>query len=36
MKKQLCLKSSRQNNPFGGLFDWNRDGKESLSEQWLA
>lgn len=22
--------------PFGGLFDLNRDGRESLSEQWLA
>jgi len=23
-------------NPFGGLFDFNRDGKESLTEIWLA
>lgn len=23
-------------NPFGGLFDFNRDGKESLSELWIA
>lgn len=23
-------------NPFGGLFDFNRDGRESSSEQWLA
>ena len=23
-------------NPFGGLFDFNRDGKEDFGEQWLA
>lgn len=23
-------------NPFGGLFDFNRDGREDFSEQWLA
>lgn len=24
------------NNPFGGLFDFNGDGKEDLGEQWLG
>ena len=24
------------NNPFGGLFDFDGDGKEDLSEQWIA
>ena len=23
-------------NPFGGLFDFNRDGREDFGEQWLA
>lgn len=23
-------------NPFGGLFDFNHDGKEDFGEQWLA
>lgn len=23
-------------NPFGGMFDFNRDGKEDLGEQWIA
>ena len=37
MKKQtLPKKRSTKNNPFGGFFDWNRDGKEGLGEQWLA
>lgn len=25
-----------RDNPFGGLFDFNRDGKEDLGEQWIA
>lgn len=37
MKKQTPPKKrSANNNPFGGFFDWNRDGKEGLGEQWLA
>ena len=28
--------SSFWDNPFGGLFDFNRDGREDFSEQWLA
>ena len=37
MKKQTPPKKrSAKNNPFGGFFDWNRDGKEGLGEQWLA
>ena len=32
MKKQLCLKSSRQNNPFGRLFDWKDVYKRQLPE----
>lgn len=23
-------------NPFGGMFDFNGDGKEDLGEQWIA
>lgn len=23
-------------NPFGGMFDFNRDGREDFGEQWLA
>ena len=29
-------KSSFWDNPFGGMADFNHDGKESFSEQWLA
>ncbi len=29
-------KGSFWDNPFGGLFDFNHDGKEDFSEQWLA
>ncbi len=32
----MSKKRSIWNNPFGGLFDFNRDGKESLGELWLA
>lgn len=32
----MSEKRSIWNNPFGGLFDFNRDGKESLGELWLA
>ena len=28
--------SSFWDNPFGGLFDFNRDGREDWGEQWLA
>ncbi len=29
-------KGSFWDNPFGGMFDFNRDGKEDFGEQWLA
>jgi len=29
-------KGSFWDNPFGGMFDFNRDGKEDWGEQWLA
>lgn len=29
-------KSSFWDNPFGGVFDFNHDGKEDLGEQWIA
>lgn len=29
-------KRSVKGNPFGGFFDFNRDGKEGLGEQWIA
>lgn len=29
-------KDSFWDNPFGGMFDFNGDGKEDLSEQWIA
>lgn len=32
----MSKKGSFWDNPFGGLFDFNRDGKEDLGEQWLA
>lgn len=32
----MSNKGSPWDNPFGGMFDINRDGKESLAEQWLA
>ncbi len=28
--------SSFCDNPFGGMFDFNGDGKEDLGEQWIA
>ncbi len=28
--------SSFWDNPFGGMFDFNGDGKEDLGEQWIA
>ena len=32
----MAKKGSFWDNPFGGLFDFNRDGKEDWGEQWLA
>lgn len=29
-------KKSFWDNPFGGVFDFNGDGKEDLCEQWIA
>lgn len=34
--KKAPKKRSFWSNPFGGLFDFNRDGKEDLTEQWVA
>lgn len=36
MAKKGGGKGSFWDNPFGGMFDFNRDGKESFGEQWLA
>lgn len=35
-KKGGGSKKSFWNNPFGGMFDFNRDGKEDLGELWVA
>lgn len=35
-RKKETKKRSFWSNPFGGLFDFNRDGKEDLTEQWVA
>ena len=32
----MSKKGSFWDNPFGGMFDFNRDGKEDFGEQWLA
>jgi len=32
----VSKKGSFLDNPFGGMFDFNRDGKEDFGEQWLA
>ena len=32
----MSKKGSFLDNPFGGMFDFNRDGKEDFGEQWLA
>lgn len=36
MAKKGGGKGSFWDNPFGGIFDFNRDGKEDFGEQWLA
>ena len=32
----MSKKDSFWDNPFGGMFDFNSDGKEDLGEQWVA
>lgn len=32
----MSKKGSFWDNPFGGMFDFNGDGKEDLGEQWIA
>lgn len=32
----MSKKDNFWDNPFGGMFDFNGDGKEDLSEQWIA
>lgn len=36
MAKKGGGKGSFWNNPFGGMFDFNRDGKEDFGELWIA
>lgn len=35
-RRDSSKKSSFWDNPFGGFFDFNGDGKEDLGEQWIA
>lgn len=32
----MAKKKNFWDNPFGGMFDFNGDGKEDLCEQWIA